>query len=100
MDTHGNWEGQRCSDRAADGAGDTGVGGLDLSLVGFSDNVSPKRMPDEVVGREVCQKPSPGQGMPCVQLVLLTVPLQVQEQPGGMDCISGAASLDEAALVL
>lgn len=35
VDTHGNWEGQRCSDRAADGAGDTGVGGLDLSPVGF-----------------------------------------------------------------
>lgn len=53
MDTNGNWEGWEMFRQGSDGAGDAGVEGLDPSHVGFRDTVSPKGMPDEVVGHSV-----------------------------------------------
>lgn len=67
--------------QGSDGAGDTGVEGLDPSHVGFRDTVSPKGMPDEVVGHSV-KSLLQVKDHHKYWLFLLTVPLQ--EQPGGM----------------
>lgn len=82
--------------QGSDGAGDAGVEGLDPSHVGFRDTVSPKGMPDEVVGHSV-KSLLQVKDRHVYWLFLLTVPLQ--EQPCGMDCIGGAVSLDKAALI-